>query len=84
MSEKTLNEDEYLQLVISKNPAIGKPDEEVIKLKARGIRALIRQAHQKGVERGREFEQNLAELRKKNPNAEKMFSEIFGFGGKKS
>lgn len=73
--------DEYLQLIISKNPAIGKPDEEVIKLKARGIRALIRQAHEKGFERGREFEQHYSGLKKNHSGFEKMVHEMFG--GKK-
>lgn len=82
MSEKTLTAEEYLKLIISKNPAIGKSDEEVIKLKARGIRALIRQAHEKGFERGREFEHHCSGLKKNHSDFEKIFQEMFG--GKKS
>ena len=44
--------DEYLNAVISKNPALGKPDEEKVTLTCRGLRALIRQAHEMGVKQG--------------------------------
>ena len=44
--------DEYLNAVIAKNPALGKPDEEKVTLTCRGLRALIRQAHEMGVEHG--------------------------------
>lgn len=33
--------DEYLNAVIAKNPALGKPDEEKVTLTCRGLRALI-------------------------------------------
>lgn len=42
--------EEYLSALIAKNPALGKPDDEPVTLKARGLRAIIRQAHAKGVE----------------------------------
>ena len=42
--------EEYLQAIIAKNPALGKPDDEKVTLTCRGLRALIRQAYEKGFE----------------------------------
>ena len=42
--------EEYLQAIIAKNPALGKPDDEKVTLTCRGIRALIRQSFDKGME----------------------------------
>ena len=42
--------EEYLQAIIAKNPALGKPDDEKVTLTFRGIRALIRQSFDKGME----------------------------------
>lgn len=47
-----MNADEYLKAIIAKNPALGKPDEEKVTLTCRGLRALIRQAHEMGVKQG--------------------------------
>lgn len=55
-NQKTLTAEEYLEIIIAKNPAIGRPDEETVTLKARGVRALIRQAHAKGEEHGRRLQ----------------------------
>lgn len=42
--------EEYIRLLMEKNPALNKADDEVVSLKARGLRAIIRQAYQKGFE----------------------------------
>jgi hypothetical protein len=39
-----------MEAVLSRNPGLDKPDDEVVKLKARGLKALLRQAFQKGRE----------------------------------
>ncbi len=44
--------EEYLAAITAKNPALARPDNETITLTARGLRALIRQAHAKGEEHG--------------------------------
>ena len=65
-----MTSEEYLAAIIAKNPAIGKPDAETITLTARGLRALIRQAHEKGEEHGRAQEQ-------KSQLSKDLFSELF-------
>ena len=45
-----MTEDQFMQAVLARNPGLDKPDEEVVKLKARGLKALLRQAIQKGYE----------------------------------
>lgn len=45
-----MTEDQFMQAVLARNPGLDKPDEEVVKLKARGLKALLRQAFQKGYE----------------------------------
>lgn len=45
---------EYIDALIAKNPAIGRADNETVTLTARGLRAIIRQAHEKGVDHGRD------------------------------
>lgn len=67
--------DEYIQAVITKNPAMGKPDEERITLTCRGLRALIRQAHHIGMEHEKAISAKMDSLfgnRQSNP-----FSDIF-------
>ena len=53
--------DEYLNRLIEKNPAIGKPDDEHITLTCRGLRNIIRQAHEIGykdcIEKGEKMQQ---------------------------
>ena len=63
--------DEYLNAVIAKNPALGKPDEEKVTLTCRGLRALIRQAHEMG------FKQGIAVSQKVNSAFGKS-NDIFG------
>lgn len=45
-----MTEDQFMQAVLARNPGLDKDDDEVIKLKARGLKALLRQAFQKGYE----------------------------------
>lgn len=45
-----MTEEQFLQAVLARNPGLDKPDDEVVKLKARGIKNLLRQAFQKGYE----------------------------------
>jgi len=62
--------EEYLNAVIAKNPALGKPDDEKVTLTCRGIRALIRQAFAMGEQRG-------AELRKAEEKLNRAANDIF-------
>lgn len=43
-----MTEDQFMQAVLARNPGLDKEDDEVVKLKARGLKALLRQAFQKG------------------------------------
>ena len=54
--------DEYLQAVITKNPALGKPDDERVTLTCRGLRALIRQAYEIGEQHGHEMKKGEEKL----------------------
>lgn len=70
-----MTEEEYLNAIIKKNPAIGRPDAETVTLTARGMRAVIRQAFTKGFEHGREIEKTMQNLRN---NRSDPFSGFFG------
>ncbi len=70
-NEKTLTFEEYWKAIAAKNPGLDKPDEEVVKLKARGLRALMRQAHEEGEKHGRTLQTAISQ------NAD-MFNTIFG------
>ena len=56
--------EEYWQAICAKNPALA--EREVVTLKVTGIRAMLKQAHEKGVEHARHH------IPAKNP-----FDEIF-------
>ena len=47
--------EEYWQAICAKNPALA--EREVVKLKVTGIKAMVKQAHEKGVEHCREHMQ---------------------------
>ena len=49
-----MKKDEYIQALIAKNPALGKPDEEKVTLTCRGIRAIINQAYDMGFQEAQE------------------------------
>ena len=65
-----MNDEEYLNAVIAKNPALGKPNDEKVTLTCRGIRALIIQAFAMG-------EQHGAELRKAEEKLNRAAKDIF-------
>ena len=60
MGEMTAQQ--YIDALIARNPAIGRPDDETVTLTARGLRAIIRQAHEKGVEHGREVSEKFHDV----------------------
>ncbi len=66
--------EEYLAAITAKNPALARPDNETITLTARGLRALIRQAHAKGEEHGSRNQSN------NSSGSCNPFAEIFGWG----
>lgn len=43
-----MTKEEYIKAMIARNPALGKADEETVKLTCRGIRALVGQAYDMG------------------------------------
>lgn len=53
---------QYIDALIARNPAIGRPDDETVTLTARGLRAIIQQAHEKGVEHGREVSEKFHDV----------------------
>ena len=57
--------EEYWQAVCDKNPVLA--EREVVKLKVTGIKAMVKQAHEKGVEHCRE-----------NMQMQNLFDTLFG------
>lgn len=57
-----MNAEKYLELLIQKNPAIGKPDDEKITLTCRGLRNIIKQAHEVGYKHNDEVQELMARL----------------------
>lgn len=57
-----MNAEKYLELLIQKNPAIGKPDDEKITLTCRGLRNIIKQAHKIGYDDHKETEELMRRL----------------------
>ena len=51
--------DEYIKALIERNPAIGKPDDEKITLTCRDLRAIIRQAYDKGFEQHQQVSEKI-------------------------
>jgi len=45
-----MNEDEYLKALLQRNPGLNKGDDDTVTLRVRGLKAIIRQAFQKGRE----------------------------------
>lgn len=72
-----MTEQEYLDAVIAKNPAIGRPDDQTVTLTARGLRALIRQSFQRGYFQGRENQRFLEEQAKKLSSKNNIFERFF-------
>lgn len=60
--------DEYINAIIAKNPALGKADDEKVTLTCRGLRALIRQAHEKGFEHHKLLSEKIGSMFGKNSN----------------
>ena len=57
-----MNAEKYLELLIQKNPAIGKPDDEKITLTCRGLRNIIKQAHEVGWQHHKQVEETIERL----------------------
>ena len=73
-----MNADEYLNRLIEKNPAIGKPDDEHITLTCRGLRNIIRQAHKIGYEDCKETEELMRQFFRR-PKSDPFDSNPFHF-----
>lgn len=43
-----MNADKYWQKLVEKNPALGKADDEKVTLTVRGLRNVVKQAHETG------------------------------------
>lgn len=54
--------EEYLNAIIARNPALGKPDDEKVTLTCRGLRALVRQAYDKGFEQHKLLSEKIDDL----------------------
>ena len=54
--------DEYIKALINKNPAIGKADHATITLTCRGLRNIIKQAHETGYQYHAEIQDKISKL----------------------
>ena len=57
-----MNADQYIEKLVEKNPAIGRPDDERITLTCRGLRNIIKQAHKVGYDDRIETEELMRKL----------------------
>ena len=57
-----MSAEEYIKALIVKNPAIGKPDDEKITLTCRGLRNIIKQAHETGWQHHKEIQEKIGRL----------------------
>ena len=65
-----MNADQYIEKLVEKNPAIGRPDDERITLTCRGLRNIIKQAHKVGYDDYKETQelmQRLFRVPQRNP-----------------
>ena len=76
-----MTEDEYLDALLKRNPALDKDDDEPVTLRVRGLKAIVRQAFRKG--------QEAAASQRERPRSQNsgagfdVFGQIFGKGFKK-
>ena len=77
-----MTEDEYLEALLKRNPALDKPDDETITLRVRGLKAIVRQAFQKGKEAGIPDPYPRQEPPNDNLAAAMLFDKLFGGGVK--
>jgi len=57
-----MNAEEYIQAVIAKNPALGKSDDEKVTMTVRGVKNLIKQAHETGYKYNEEVREKIKKL----------------------
>lgn len=78
-----MTEDEYLDALLKRNPALDKDDDEPVTIRVRGLKAIVRQAFRKGQEAAApQWER--PQSRSQNSGAGfGMFEQIFGKGFKK-
>jgi len=70
--------EKYIERLIEKNPAIGRPDDEKITLTCRGLRNIIKQAHKIGYDDCKETEELMRQLFRV-PNSNPFNSNPFHF-----
>jgi len=73
-----MTEDEYLAALLKRNPALDKPDDETITLRVRGLKAIVRQAFQKGKEAGKPDPYPQQDYPKDNSAGAVLFEKLFG------
>jgi len=77
-----MNEDEYLEALLRRNPGLNKSDDDTVTLRVRGLKAIIRQAFQKGRESGIESQQEYEGTTGDSSRGAALFNKLFGGGNR--